>query len=94
MTKIFISHSSKDEAFTHKLATSLKEIGADIWLDIKGDIPAGMKWSTAIQDGLEKCALMILIISPESMASTNVEDEWQYYLDEKKPIIPILPLQR
>jgi formylglycine-generating enzyme required for sulfatase activity len=33
---------------------------------------------------------MVVIISPDSMASTNVEDEWQAYLDDKKPVIPIL----
>jgi formylglycine-generating enzyme required for sulfatase activity len=33
---------------------------------------------------------MIVIISPESMASGNVEDEWQYFLDQNKPVIPVV----
>ncbi len=89
MSKIFISYSRADEEFARKLARSLSEMGAQIWLDVN-DIPAGMKWSTAIQQGLNVCQIMLLIISPESMASSNVEDEWQYYLDKKKPIIPLL----
>ncbi|MEP7287692.1 MAG: SUMF1/EgtB/PvdO family nonheme iron enzyme [Chloroflexota bacterium] len=89
MSKLFISYSRTDEAFVRRLAAHLDNLGVDIWLDVE-DIPAGMKWSTAIQEGLRSCDLMLLILSPDSMASINVEDEWQYYLDRKKPIIPIL----
>lgn len=89
MARIFISYSRRDEAFARQLARSLSELGADIWIDV-ADIPAGMKWSRAIQQGLDLCEVMIVIISPDSMASSNVEDEWQYYLDEGKPVIPVL----
>lgn len=89
MARIFISYSRKDEAFARRLAASLSQLGADVWIDIE-DIPAGMKWSSAIQQGLDLGELLIVIISPDSMASQNVEDEWQYYLDQKKPVIPAL----
>ncbi len=89
MSRIFISYSRVDEPFARKIARSLSDMGAQVWLDVE-DIPAGMKWSTAIQQGLNVCQIMLLIVSPESMASNNVEDEWQYFLDNKKPIIPIL----
>src|SRR5690349_20472582 len=48
-----------------------------------------MKWSTAIQNGLKECDAMIVILSPESMASNNVEDKWHYYLDKKKKLFPL-----
>lgn len=89
MPKIFISYSRNDEDFARQLATSLSDMGADIWIDIE-DIPAGMKWSSAIQQGLDNGDLLIVIISPDSMNSRNVEDEWQYYLDNGKPVIPVL----
>jgi hypothetical protein len=88
MTDIFISYSRKDEPFARQLAQSLSELGADVWIDVE-DIPVGLKWSTAIQQGLDVCQAMIVIISPESMASVNVEDEWQYFIDQKKIIIPV-----
>ncbi len=95
MSRIFISYARADVDFARKLARSLSEMGADIWIDVN-DIPAGMKWSTAIQQGLNVCQVMLVIISPDSMASNNVEDEWQYYLDKKKPIIPVwyLPAEK
>lgn len=89
MARIFISYSRTDETFARRLATSLSNMGADIWIDVE-DIPAGMKWSSAIQQGLDGGDLLIVIISPESMSSRNVEDEWQYYLDNGKPVIPVL----
>src|SRR5258708_3494375 len=89
MTKIFMSYSRQDIDFVRRLASSLDDLGVELWLDIE-DIPAGMKWSTAITQGLRLSDLMILVISPESMTSTTVEDEWQYFIDKKKPIIPIL----
>lgn len=89
MARIFISYSRRDEAFARQLAGSLSDMGADIWIDVE-DIPAGMKWSSAIQQGLDSAEVMIVIITPESMASRNVEDEWQYYLDHNMPVIPVL----
>jgi len=89
MLKVFISHSKLDQDFAVQLATSLGNIHADVWIDAQ-DIPAGVKWSTAIQQGLEHSELLIVILSPDSMASNNVEDEWQYFLDQKKRVIPIL----
>lgn len=89
MPRLFISYSRQDESFARRLATSLSEMGADIWIDIK-DIPAGMKWSSAIQQGLDVCDAMIVIITPSSASSANVEDEWQYYRDRGKAIVPVM----
>jgi formylglycine-generating enzyme required for sulfatase activity len=89
MARIFLSYSRRDEPFARRLAGALSNMGADIWIDVE-DIPAGMKWSSAIQQGLDEGDLLIVIISPDSMASRNVEDEWQYYLDHGKPIVPVL----
>jgi len=89
MPKLFISYSRVDEDLARRLATDLDAQGMDVWLDVD-DIPPGVKWSTAVQQGLDTCDVMLLIISPESMTSSNVEDEWQYFRDEKKPIVPLM----
>ncbi len=90
MPRIFISYSSKDEPFARRLAADLDQLGGDVaWIDVD-DIPAGTKWIDAIQDGLDACEVMILVITPDSMQSANVADEWQYYLDHHKPVIPVL----
>lgn len=89
MARIFISYSRKDEIFARKLAAELERYGADVWVDVS-DIPPGHKWSSAIQEGLDSSDTMLVIISPDSMASENVTDEWQYFLDRKRLVVPVL----
>ena len=89
MRNVFISYSRKDVDFAQHLATQLDEPGTEVWFDME-DIAPGMKWSSAIQEGLDTADVMLVIVSPESMASPNVEDEWQYALDRGIPVIPVL----
>lgn len=89
MADVFISYSRKDEVFARQLAESLSIAELDVWIDVD-DIPVGMKWSSAIEKGLQYSQLMIVIITPDSMQSRNVEDEWQYFRDKNKPIVPVL----
>lgn len=86
---VFISYSSKDRPFAQKLAKALEQQGISVWID-REDIRAGIKWSSAIQEGLDQSSVIVIIISHDSMRSKNVEDEWQYFLDKRKPIVPIL----
>ena len=51
------------------------------------DIPPGMDWSNAIQAGLDSCDVMLLILSPDSTASRNVEEEWKYFRDQGKDVL-------
>lgn len=89
MTHLFISYSRSDHDFAQKLTDTLRDNGVEVFLDVQA-IDAGEKWSTAIQRALDAADVMLLIVSPASMESPNVEDEWQYFLDNKKPIIPVL----
>jgi len=89
MTRVFISYSRVDEDFARRLATDLDRLGAEVWIDVD-DTPPGANWSTAVQQGLDTCDALLLIISPDAMASKNVEDEWQYVRDEGKAILPVL----
>ncbi|MBN1563393.1 MAG: TIR domain-containing protein, partial [Anaerolineae bacterium] len=89
MPKVFISYSRKDETFARQLATDLDRHGANVWIDVD-DIPPGVNWSSAIQQGLDDCDTLVLVISPDAFGSANVTDEWQYFRDEGKPIVPVI----
>ncbi len=89
MGRVFISYSRVDQKFARSIAAELSAHGFDVWLDVE-DIPSGMNWSNAIQQGLDTADAMILILTPDSMASENVANEWQYFLDHGKPLIPLL----
>jgi hypothetical protein len=87
--KTFISYSRKDSAFALRLAEDLRRAGANVWLD-QLDIPPGTPWDTAIQEALNACPRMLVILSPDSVASRNVMDEVSYGLGRGKTVIPVL----
>ena len=86
---VFICYSRKDEDFVFQLATSLKRRGVSVWLD-QWDIPSGADWNRAIEKALEESTRLLLILSPSSIESDQVQCEWLSAIDEKKVVIPIL----
>src|SRR5689334_9010637 len=88
LPRLFISYSRHDEPFADRLANDLIAAGFEIWLDRK-DILPGANWGQSIQEGLDAGEIMLLVVTPESMASNNVALEWQYYFDNGKQIIPL-----
>jgi hypothetical protein len=89
MSSIFVTYSHHDRIFAMRLADDLEKLGAAIWMDVK-NIPYGDKWRNSVQQALQNCDTMLVVISPESMQSDQVEAEWGYFLDNKKRIIPLL----
>ena len=88
-SKVFISYSRTDTRVTSALARDLQQAGVDVWMD-REDISVGERWSTAIQHALDESDAMVLVLSPDSMESDNVEDEFTFFLDNKKPIVPVM----
>ena len=84
----FFSYSREDSEFALRLAGDLKAAGAGVWLD-QLDISPGQEWDSAIEDALNECPRMLLILSPDSAKSRNVRNEISRALDEKKSIIPV-----
>lgn len=76
--KIFFSYSLIDEVFALKLASDLREAGANIWYD-QLDIRKGFPF---------ECVLVI--VSSASASSDNVLDAIKYALEKKKRVIPIV----
>jgi CRP-like cAMP-binding protein len=87
--EIFISYARSDEAFARRLAQDLIKQNFHVWLDVL-HIEAGMGWSRQIGKALDTCPILLLIMTPDSLESENVEDEWNFYLDKQKTVIPIL----
>lgn len=85
----FISYSRVDTDFVVKLAKELRKEGVDLWLD-QIDIGPGDRWDKAVQKALKECHSLLIIYSPDSVASENVLDEVYYVLGEKRKVIPVL----
>ncbi|MFN8418315.1 MAG: toll/interleukin-1 receptor domain-containing protein [Anaerolineae bacterium] len=87
--QIFISYSRVDKDFAVQLATFLNTYDLTVWLDVS-NIPHGANWDMEVQRGLDSSDTMLVLLSPDSVASENVADEWSYFINKDKPIIPLL----
>ncbi len=89
MPYVFISYSRKDAAFVERLYADLKSNNINAWVDTY-KISPGQNWDRTIHDALENASALILVISPDSMASQNVHAEYLYALEMDKPVLPIV----
>lgn len=89
MGQFFLSYSRADSEVALKLATDLREAGADIWVD-QHDIKPSERWDRSVENGLRESVGVVLVMSPRSVASENVMDEISVALDSGKHVIPVL----
>ena len=95
MEKLFISHSSQDDAFVRDLRAALADHGRDGWIDsreLRGGDPLGLK----IQRAIEAASAYAVVVSPEALQSKWVGKELRHALKlreergkEKFPVIPL-----
>ena len=85
---VFISYAREDQAYTRKLADSLRERGFEVWMDDRIDISDSW-WETIVQ-ALRDCAAFVVVMTPHSEESIWVKSEIHLALEERKPIFPLL----
>jgi CRP-like cAMP-binding protein len=88
-SQVFVSYARADVEFAKQLARGLRRLGVDVWLDVYS-IAAGKSWARQVGDALDSCGAMVVVMSPASMSSENSDDEWNFYLDKRKPVVPVL----
>ena len=87
--QIFISYSRKDKEFVTSLEEDLRAANINTWIDLSG-IPAGDHWDRVIQDAIRESRFLVVILSPDSVASDNVLNEVDLALELEIPILPLL----
>lgn len=91
--RVFISYKREDVEFAKRLREFILNQGFDAWMDIF-NIPQGVDpvhnsygWDDAIDRGLRNSDLVLGVMTPESVASQNVLNEWGWTLSNKLPFI-------
>jgi hypothetical protein len=87
--QLFISYSRADLATATRLADDLARQGYGIWLDVRS-IPHGANWDNEVERGINESDVMLVLLSPSSTASQNVADEWSYFIEKHKKILPLM----
>lgn len=86
--KIFFSYARADADFVLRLAKDLRAAGTNLWVD-QLDIRPGDRWDSAVEQALNACPCLLVILSPASVASQNVMDEVSAALEANKRIVPV-----
>jgi hypothetical protein len=74
MHSVFLSYSRRDAALADRLAEQIEQAGYPIWIDRVGII-GGEQWRAAIVAAIEAADVFIILLSPNSIQSTNVRKE-------------------
>ena len=88
--RIFISYASEDREFANIIKAEIdRQPGYEGWID-HATMKGTQFWLKAIEEGLETCAGMVLILSPEAVDSYWVTAEFLSIIRMRKPLIPVL----
>lgn len=94
MPNVFLSHSSRDKAFTRKLAERLAQANVNVWLD-EAEINIGDSLLMRISAAIEKTDFVAVVLSHSSVQSSWVQSELQMAMtrelaDRKVLVLPIV----
>lgn len=85
---IFISYSHSDNDFVDQLEADLRQQGFATWMD-RRRLAGGHKWRRELQDAIDRSHVLLVVLSPEAIASEYVQTEYGYATDEGKIVIPL-----
>ena len=85
---VFISYSSKNQQMADSIRLLFEENNISCWM-APYDIPADSKYAYVINDALENCSCLLLLLTSASQMSQFVEREIEKAITYKKPILPM-----
>ena len=95
MSKVFLSHSSRDNVQAEALVSWLEEaepaLDGEIFFDrdVKNGIQAGERWKEALKKANDRCEAVICLVSKNWDASYECKTEYRHAEDRGKPIFPV-----
>ncbi|HEY3876436.1 MAG TPA: TIR domain-containing protein [Candidatus Kapabacteria bacterium] len=89
MAELFISYSKHNRPQALDLADELRAKGFSVWID-QGGIEGAQNWSARIVEGIADCSTLVLLISPQAVASRNVAREVHIAYEKSKNILPVV----
>jgi hypothetical protein len=89
--KVFVSHSSKDNDFTIQFVQDLRVAGAEVWVDMNNLQHGGVL--ARMNDGLSWCEWLVLVLTPDAIASDFVQMEvyTALHMSMKREIKGVIP---
>jgi hypothetical protein len=86
---IFISHASSNLKEAISIKKHLNDLGFEVWMAAE-DIQPGVNFAEEITKSINNSDAVVVLLSPESIASPHVKREVNLTIDTKKFLIPVL----
>ena len=83
----FVSHSQVDRAYVQALGAYLRDAGIRLWFDHQLSTGAGL--DHVIEQTIDRCVAVIVVLSPDAVASESVDQELAYAIDHGKTVIAL-----
>jgi chromosome segregation ATPase len=87
--QIFISYIEEEESIAKEIACALEEAGYSVWYYERDSYP-GTAYLYQVNRAIERCQVVLALISPESVKSPQVEDEINWARERRKRFVPVL----
>ncbi len=87
--QVFISYQRTDEPFARQVREHLVATGVRTWMD-QHDIPVGAYWPDEIDKGLSASDIVVGVLSPDSVDSRNVKNEWDWAIANDKRLLLLM----
>lgn len=93
MQRVFVSYSSSDKDFATALANDLVDLGHEVWLDT-WRVRVGDSIITQLGKGISEADYVLVILTPASVESSWVEQEWRakYWEEIQSRHVRVIPL--
>jgi hypothetical protein len=82
---VFISYSRSEMYYAEAVNSALQLAGINAWFDLQ-ELTPGSSWLEEIEQGLNACTELLLVVSRISLQSPWVAKEYEHALENEKPV--------
>lgn len=90
MKTIFLSHANEDSEIALQLVAQIEGLSSFLVWRYESDYQAGDSYLLVTRAAIDACPIFLLLITPASVKSHQVEVEIEHAFEQKKKIIPVL----
>jgi tetratricopeptide (TPR) repeat protein len=85
---VFISHAAEDRELADTICAHLEEEGIACWVAPR-NVPLGSVYAEAIVDPIDRCSILLLVLSPLANESRHVHREVELAVSRDRLIVPL-----
>jgi hypothetical protein len=88
MKQIYLSYAARDRENAGNCRDELTKAGYRVW--VNRDARAGQNWQYAVTEAIKESAVVIALLTPNSVDNVYFTYEWSFALGAGKKVIPVI----